>query len=59
MRIHPQAFYKQVKYLILPFYKLMGSRFVKDLEYELGASGLDDYKETVRLARKELEAGDS
>jgi len=37
----------------------MGSRFVKDLEYELGASGLDDYKETVRLARKELEAGGS
>ena len=58
MRIHPQAFYKQVKYLILPFYKLMGNSFVKDLEHELGASGLNDYKETVKLARKELEAGE-
>jgi len=56
--VQPQAFYKQVKYVILPFHKLMGPNFMKDLEHQIGASGLDDYKQTVRLARKELEQGD-
>jgi len=56
MMIQPQAWYKQTASMLKPFYDYKGPEFLENLEDELNRLGLDNYAETVKLARNHLEA---